>query len=179
MTDRTVRISKYLARHLRHDPAAIGITLDEQGWVPIDELLTAAALHGFPITRAELDTAVSDNDKRRYAISGDRIRASQGHSVRVDLGLPPVEPPHVLYHGTVSRSLAAIRRSGLLPMSRTHVHLSVDRATAVRVGARRGVPVVLVVAAGEMHAAGHTFMVSANGVWLTDAVPPEFLLFPG
>ncbi|MGV9310062.1 RNA 2'-phosphotransferase [Nonomuraea sp. NPDC003727] len=178
MTDRTVRISKYLARHLRHDPAAIGITLDERGWVPIDELLAAAARHGFPITRDELDTVVADNDKRRYAINGDRIRASQGHSVPVDLGLAPVEPPHVLYHGTVGRNLAAIRRSGLLPMTRRHVHLSADRQTAVRVGSRRGVPVVLVVDARAMHTAGYEFVVSANGVWLTDAVPAAYLRFP-
>ncbi|GAA2392587.1 RNA 2'-phosphotransferase [Nonomuraea africana] len=179
MTDRTVRISKYLAKHLRHDPGAIGITLDAQGWVPIDELLDAAARDGFPITRDELSRAVSDNDKQRYAIAGDLIRASQGHSVAVDLGLPPVEPPAILYHGTAPRSLAAIKASGLLPMSRQYVHLSADRATAERVGARRGTPVMLVVASGEMHAGGHEFRVSANGVWLADAVPPEFLRFPG
>ncbi|GAA3470012.1 RNA 2'-phosphotransferase [Nonomuraea roseola] len=174
-----MRISKYLARHLRHDPGAIGITLDAQGWVPIDDLLEAAARHGFPITREELSLVVSDNDKQRYAIEGDQIRASQGHSVAVDLGLEAVEPPEILYHGTVPRSLGAIKASGLLPMSRQHVHLSADRDTAVRVGARRGVPVVLVVAAGEMHAGGHEFRVSANGVWLVAAVPPAFLRFPG
>ncbi|MEU4546272.1 RNA 2'-phosphotransferase [Nonomuraea dietziae] len=178
MKDRTVRISKYLARHLRHDPGAIGITLDAQGWVPIDDLLEAAASHGFPITREELSRVVSDNDKQRYAVEGDLIRASQGHSVAVDLGLEAVEPPEILYHGTAPRSLGAIKASGLLPMSRQYVHLSADRDTAVRVGARRGVPVVLVVAAGEMHAGGHEFRVSANGVWLVAAVPPEFLRFP-
>ncbi|GAA2646160.1 RNA 2'-phosphotransferase [Nonomuraea recticatena] len=144
-----MRISKYLARHLRHDPGAIGITLDAQGWVPIDDLLEAAARHGFPITRQELFLVVSDNDKQRYAIEGDLIRASQGHSVAVDLGLEAVEPPEILYHGTAPLSLGAIKASGLLPMSRQYVHLSADRETAVRVGARRGVPVVLVVAAGR------------------------------
>lgn len=173
-----IRISTYLARHLRHDPERIGLTLDAAGWVPVDDLLDAAAEHGFPITPQELRQVVEANDKRRYAIEDGRIRASQGHSVPVELGLPVVEPPAFLYHGTVARNVAAIRREGLRPMSRHHVHLSPDRETAVRVGARRGVPVVLVVGAGDMHAAGHRFLRSANGVWLADHVPPGYLRFP-
>ncbi|MFB6780171.1 MULTISPECIES: RNA 2'-phosphotransferase [unclassified Streptomyces] len=176
---RTVKVSKYLAKHLRHQPERIGIRLDPHGWVTIDELLRAAARHGFPITRAELDHVVAANDKQRYAIEGDRIRASQGHTVAVDLGLPPSPPPAYLYHGTVGRALDAIRAEGLRPMNRLHVHLSADRETAARVGARRGRPVILSVDAGAMHRAGHLFYVSANGVWLTDSVPPEFLRFPG
>ncbi|MEV8636472.1 RNA 2'-phosphotransferase [Streptosporangium sp. NPDC051023] len=172
---RMVRISKYLAKHLRHQPERIGITLDAHGWVGIDTLLAAAAAHGFPVSRAELERVVADNDKRRYVIDGDRIRASQGHSVAVDLDLPVAEPPTFLYHGTVARNVAAIRAEGLRPMNRHHVHLSPDRETATRVGARRGVPVVLVVDAAAMRAAGHEFRLSANGVWLTDHVPPSFL----
>ncbi|NEC64285.1 RNA 2'-phosphotransferase [Streptomyces sp. SID9727] len=176
---RTVKVSKYLSKHLRHQPERIGLTLDAHGWVPIEELLSAAARHHFPISRAELDHVVASNDKQRFAVDADRIRASQGHTVTVDLGLPPAEPPAYLYHGTVGRSLDAIRAEGLRPMNRTHVHLSPDRETATRVGARRGRPVVLSVDAGAMHRAGHTFWVSANGVWLTDAVPAEFLRLPG
>ncbi|MGW5265164.1 RNA 2'-phosphotransferase [Microbispora sp. NPDC004025] len=172
---RLVRVSKYLAKHLRHQPEAIGIELDAHGWVDVDTLLTAAASHGFPISRAELEQAVAGNDKRRYVIDGGRIRASQGHSVRVDLGLPVVEPPPLLYHGTVARSVEAIRAEGLRPMARHHVHLSPDRETATRVGARRGKPVVLVVDAAAMRTAGHEFRVSANGVWLVDHVPPDFI----
>ncbi|TQS28448.1 RNA 2'-phosphotransferase [Microbispora sp. KK1-11] len=172
---RLVRVSKYLAKHLRHQPERIGIELDAHGWVDIDALLTAAAAHGFPISRAELEQVVADNDKRRYVIEGDRIRASQGHSVPVDLDLPVVAPPPILYHGTVARNVEAIRAEGLRPMARHHVHLSPDRETATRVGARRGKPVVLVVDAAAMHAAGHHFRVSANGVWLVDAVPPHFI----
>ncbi|MFF7340664.1 RNA 2'-phosphotransferase [Streptomyces sp. NPDC008163] len=176
---RTVKVSKYLSKHLRHQPERIGLTLDAHGWVPIEELLSAAARHHFPISRAELDHVVASNDKKRFAVDAGRIRASQGHTVAVDLGLPPAEPPACLYHGTVGRSLDAIRAEGLRPMNRTHVHLSPDRETATSVGARRGRPVVLSVDAGAMHRAGHTFWVSANGVWLTDAVPAEFLRLPG
>ncbi|MEV4289896.1 RNA 2'-phosphotransferase [Nonomuraea bangladeshensis] len=175
MRRRLVRVSKFLARHLRHDPGRIGLNLGPAGWVPVEELLSAAAAHGFPITPAELARVVETDDKRRYVIEDGRIRASQGHSVPVDLGLPPAEPPGVLYHGTVGRFLSAIRREGLRPMGRHHVHLSPDRDTAVRVGARRGAPVVLVVRAGAMHADGHVFHLSANGVWLTGHVPPAYL----
>ncbi|MGI5401506.1 RNA 2'-phosphotransferase [Streptomyces sp. CA-135486] len=176
---RTVKVSKYLSKHLRHQPERIGITLDENGWVEVDELMRAAAAHGFRLTRAELDHVVAVNDKRRFTVDGTRIRANQGHTVEVDLDLSTAEPPASLYHGTVARSLEAIRTEGLRPMNRHHVHLSPDRETATRVGARRGRPVVLSVDAGAMHRAGHAFHVSANGVWLADAVPPEFLRFPG
>ncbi|MGW8970279.1 RNA 2'-phosphotransferase [Streptomyces platensis] len=176
---RSVRLSKYLAKHLRHEPERIGITLDAQGWVPVAELMAAAARHGFPFTREELAAVVAGNDKQRYALDGDRIRANQGHSVPVDLDLPPAVPPAHLFHGTVARSVAAIREEGLRPMSRHAVHLSPDRETATRVGARRGKPVVLTVDTGAMHRAGHVFRVSANGVWLTSRVPAPFLRFPG
>ncbi|ARI53414.1 MULTISPECIES: RNA 2'-phosphotransferase [unclassified Streptomyces] len=172
---RTVKVSKYLSAHLRHRPERIGIALDENGWVDVETLLSAAARHGFPLTRAELDHVVAANDKRRFTVDGDRIRANQGHTVTVDLDLPPAEPPAYLYHGTVAPALDAIRAEGLRPMARHHVHLSPDRETATRVGARRGRPLVLTVDAGAMHRAGHVFRVSANGVWLADAVPPEFL----
>lgn len=173
-----MKVSKYLSKHLRHRPERIGITLDEGGWVEIDTLIAAAEAHGFRLTRKELDHVVATNDKRRFAIEGTRIRASQGHSVEVDLGLPPATPPAYLFHGTVARNLDAIRTAGLSPMNRHDVHLSADRETANRVGARRGRPVVLSVDAAAMHRDGHVFHLSANGVWLTRAVPPRYLSFP-
>ncbi|MGW1211770.1 RNA 2'-phosphotransferase [Streptomyces sp. NPDC002499] len=175
---RTVKVSKYLSKHLRHQPERIGLTLDEAGWVEIDVLIAAAAAHGFRFTRDELDHVVAANDKQRFAVDGTRIRASQGHSVEVDLGLPTATPPPYLYHGTVAANLDAIRAEGLRPMNRHDVHLSPDRETATRVGARRGRPVVLSVDTAAMHRDGHEFQVSANGVWLTKAVPAEYLRFP-
>ncbi|WP_333755860.1 RNA 2'-phosphotransferase [Streptomyces sp. IBSBF 3352] len=175
---RTVKVSKYLSKHLRHQPERIGLVLDEGGWVEIDTLIAAARTHGFSFTRDELDHVVAANDKKRFAVDGTRIRASQGHSVEVDLGLDPATPPPYLYHGTVAAHLGAIRAEGLRPMNRHDVHLSPDRETATRVGARRGRPVVLSVDTGAMHRDGHVFHVSANGVWLTKAVPPEYLRFP-
>lgn len=168
----TIRISKRLARHLRHDPAAIGLTLSPDGWAPVEQLLRA-----LKITREQLDEVVETNNKRRFAFdeTGTRIRASQGHSVDVDLGLADAVPPDVLYHGTVAKFLDAILREGLRPMNRHAVHLSATVDTARVVGARRGKPVILRVDAAGLAAAGHAFQVSANGVWLTAAVPPEYL----
>lgn len=174
---RMVKVSKFLSRSLRHQPERIGITLDAAGWVAVDDLLAACRARGFAVSRAELGLVVEHNDKQRFALSedGTRIRASQGHTVEVDLGLAAAEPPAELFHGTVGRVVDAIMAEGLLPMSRHDVHLSPDVETARRVGARRGRPVVLVVDAGRMHTDGHTFRVSDNGVWLVPAVPAEYL----
>ncbi|WP_329058403.1 RNA 2'-phosphotransferase [Amycolatopsis sp. NBC_01480] len=179
--EQRTRISKRLSRHLRHDPAAIGLTLDPAGWAEVDTLLACLARHGAPVTRAELAEVVTHNAKRRFAFddTGTRIRASQGHSVAVDLELTATTPPAVLYHGTATRFAAAIFAEGLRPMRRHAVHLSATVDTAVAVGTRHGKPLVLRVDAAAMAAAGHEFQVSANGVWLTASVPPEFLTTAG
>ncbi|MFD6951890.1 RNA 2'-phosphotransferase [Nocardiopsis sp. TSRI0078] len=172
-----VRASKFLARVLRHDPGRAGIRLDPQGWAGVDELLAGCRRSGTRLSREALREIVDTNDKRRFVLSpdGTRIRAQQGHSVDVDLGLEPRTPPALLHHGTVGRFLPAITTEGLRPMRRHDVHLSPDAETARRVGARRGAPVVLTVAAGRMHDDGHVFRVTGNGVWLVAAVPPEYL----
>lgn len=174
---RLIKTSKYLSRHLRHDPGRLGLTLEPGGWVAVDDLLRACAAHSFALTRAELDEVVAQNDKRRFSFdaSGTRIRANQGHSVDVDLGLAATRPPAVLFHGTNEGSVDAIMGDGLSRMGRHHVHLSPDVPTAVRVGGRRGRPVVLQVDANRMAADGHDFFVSDNGVWLTDEVPARYL----
>ncbi|RYY11567.1 MAG: RNA 2'-phosphotransferase [Cytophagaceae bacterium] len=171
------RLSKFLSQHLRHQPQAIGLTLQEGGWANVPDLLVACAAHGHPLTRDELEAIVEDNDKQRFAFdeAGQRIRAQQGHSVAVDLQLAPAEPPAVLYHGTVPAALPAIRAAGLQKMKRHHVHLSPDEATARRVGQRRGQPTLLAVDAAALHAAGGVFFKSGNGVWLVDTVPPQYL----
>jgi putative RNA 2'-phosphotransferase len=174
---RLVRVSKYLSKHLRHEPERLGLALEVGGWVAIDDLLAATARDRFAISRAELDEVVARSDKQRFAIdeTGTRIRANQGHSVEVDLELQPVPPPAVLYHGTGRGSVPAILQSGLKKMARHHVHLSADTATATRVGARHGQPVVFAVDAAAMQRDGFTFFCSANGVWLVDHVPALYL----
>ena len=160
---------------LRHRPDLVGIRLDAGGWVDVDELLAALAASGRPMTRAQLERIVATSDKQRFALENGRIRANQGHSVAVDLGLEPVDPPPVLFHGTPERNVEAILREGLRRGSRHHVHLSPDVATATRVGARRGRPRVLEVDAAAMARDGFVFLRSANGVWLVDEVPSAYL----
>jgi putative RNA 2'-phosphotransferase len=145
--------------------------------VRVDDLLAACERAGFAITREELDAAVAEPTKRRYAYDAarERVRAVQGHSVEVELGYAPAIPPEVLYHGTHPGAVDAILAEGLRPMGRRHVHLSPDVDTARTVGARRGRPVVLTVGAGDLHRAGHPFFRAENGVWLTDSVPAERL----
>lgn len=159
---RLITVSKYLAKHLRHAPHELGLTLQPGGWLAVDELLAAAESHGFPISYDELVEVVETNDKRRFAFdgTGDLIRANQGHSVEVDLQLEEREPPEELYHGTVERSLPSILAGGLNKGRRHHVRLSKDLETARRVGARRGKTVILEIAAGRMYREGCTFFVS-------------------
>lgn len=175
----TTHISKFLSLVLRHEPEAAHITLDSAGWVEIDVLLAGCAKAGRAISRDDLEHVVVTNAKKRFEFSTDgmRIRASQGHSVEVELEYAPCLPPPVLYHGTATRFLDSIRAQGLLKMQRHHVHLSAEIKVTMDVGARHGKPVLLTILAGEMHAAGHVFYRSTNGVWLVEHVPTHFIRF--
>lgn len=172
-----VKKSKFLSLILRHKPEVVGLTLDENGWVDVDLLLQAIQQHNRSLTRAELNEIVATNNKKRFAISedGERIRASQGHSLNVDLEFQPQTPPDVLYHGTAVRFLPSVREKGLQKMNRQHVHLSATAETAANVGSRHGKPAILLVDAKSMHANGFGFFLSENGVWLTDHVPNQYL----
>lgn len=172
--------SKFLSWVLRHRPELIGLALDPQGWADIKELLAGARAHGVPLTHALLLDVVAKSDKQRFALSddGQRIRAQQGHSLAIDLNLTPQTPPGSLFHGTATRAIAAIRQQGLRAGNRQYVHLSALAATALTVGKRHGQPLVITVRALAMHEQGYSFLLTANGIWLTRAVPTEFLEFP-
>ena len=179
MEKRLVQISKFLSLVLRHQPEVIGVELDENGWVDVDELLEKVNASGRQVDRKLLTEVVEKNDKKRFKFSGDRqrIRASQGHSIEVNLKLEPQAPPIVLFHGTAKRNLESILRSGLRRQKRQHVHLSIDRITAHKVGSRHGSPVVLRIDSQKMHEDGHVFYLSDNHVWLTDEVPPQYISY--
>jgi len=176
-TAKLTTISKFLSLVLRHEPERIGLTLDPAGWAIVEDLLTKAAAAGRGFSRDDLHEIIATNDKQRFALSedGQRIRANQGHSISIELGLPVVTPPHVLYHGTATRFADAILRSGLDRQARHHVHLTQHRDTAVLVGRRHGRPLVLRIDARRMAEQGHEFHCTANGVWLVAQVPPEFI----
>jgi putative RNA 2'-phosphotransferase len=172
------QLSKFLSFVLRHQPEAIGLSLDQQGWASVEDLIAKGNTAGTQFSREDLLRVVETSDKKRFSLSddGQRIRAAQGHSVAVELGLSPQEPPSVLYHGTATRFVASILAGGLTPQTRQQVHLSMDEATARRVGQRHGEPAIFRVEAGRMHANGFKFFIADNGVWLTDHVPAEFLV---
>ncbi|TAL15095.1 MAG: RNA 2'-phosphotransferase [Aquabacterium sp.] len=175
--DKLVSASKFLSLVLRHEPQRLGLQPDAAGWVAISTLLEKLAAAGRPLSPQALRELVASSDKQRFALSEDGlcIRANQGHSIEVDLALPPAQPPARLYHGTATRFLPTILEEGLRRMARHHVHLSQDLDVALNVGARHGTPAILMVAAARMHADGHRFFRSGNGVWLVEAVPPAYL----
>ncbi len=179
MANQLESTSKFLSYVLRHQPDAIGLKLDAEGWAEMSELIALSNSNGRNLTAELINEVVATNDKKRFAFSDDetKIRANQGHSVAVELGLNPVTPPDVLYHGTATRFLGSIREKGLISGSRRHVHLSAEIATAIDVGRRHGKPTVLTIESSEMHSLGHEFFISSNGVWLTSAVPVDFLIF--
>ncbi len=170
-----IKKSKFLSLILRHNPQRVGIALDDQGYACVKELLEKINL-----TFDELTYVVENNNKKRFAFNNDltKIRASQGHSLKVDLKFKPVEPPELLYHGTSTKNIGLIKENGLIKMNRQHVHLSKDEATAVNVGSRHGKPVVLKVLSGKMQSEKYEFYYSENKVWLTDNVPVKYIVFP-
>jgi len=171
------QISKLMSLILRHDPTKAGLTLEEGGWVLIDDLLVGLGRLGHPVSREKLRDIVNTSEKKRFTLSSDgvRIRAAQGHSAFVDLGLQPREPPAILFHGTAARVVEIILAEGLKPMSRNHVHLSLDQDTARAVGMRHGRPVILEISSGSMYSEGKNFYLADNGIWLTERVEPRFL----
>ncbi|MGB3405824.1 MAG: RNA 2'-phosphotransferase [Microcoleaceae cyanobacterium] len=178
-SNRLVKISKYLSKHLRHQPQRLKLELEPGGWVSVEQLLAACNTHHFPLCQAELEEVVIQNDKQRFSFDNNktRIRANPGDSIAIDLQLEPRIPPSLLYHGTGQALINLIQQQGLLKMSRHHVHLSKDIETAYQVGTRKGNPVIFKVDTMTMDKAGYSFYCSDNGVWLTDFVPPEYLSY--
>jgi putative RNA 2'-phosphotransferase len=177
INQRQIKVSKYLSKHLRHQPERLGLELLAGGWVNVEQLLAAAAVNGFEISLAELRQVVTNSDKQRFAFNdaGDLIRANQGHSIEVDLQLTAKTPPGILYHGTHLKAIEPILATGLDKMSRHHVHLTTDLNMAHQVGGRRGKSAVLVVNAIAMIDDGYEFYCTDNDVWLVDTVPPQYL----
>lgn len=174
---RCSKVSKYLSKHLRHQPERLGLELLPGGWVEVDRLLLAAETSGFEISRQELEVVVQTNDKQRFSFdsSGKLIRANQGHSTTVDLQLPVQSPPAILYHGTHLGAVEFILIEGLQKMSRHHVHLTTNLTAAYQVGGRHGKSIVLAINASAMECDGDNFYRTDNDVWLVDAVAPKYL----
>lgn len=180
MNEKTAKsVSKFLSLVLRHSPETIGLKLDENGWADVEELIAKCSKNGNSLNAELLDYVVENNDKKRFAFNEDKtkIRASQGHSISVELNMKEAEPSEFLYHGTVGKFMESIKLEGLQKMSRQHVHLSKDKETAIKVGSRRGAPQILTVRSGAMYRDGFKFYLSENNVWLTAEVPAKYIEF--
>lgn len=178
MSKTSSEISKFLSYALRHQPEAIGLSLDKEGWATISDLILCSVKKGYAIDQTLLRQIVDGSDKKRFTISDDslRIRAAQGHSTQqVSIDYPEKTPPEYLYHGTATRFMPAIREQGLIPLSRQYVHLSSDEDTAIQVGQRHGKPIVLKIQSQTMYEQGFRFFQADNGVWLTVSVPFRFV----
>ncbi len=174
------RASKFLSLVLRHKPETIDLNMDVNGWAEVEELLLKLEQSDVKLSLESLQAIVANNDKKRFAFSSDlkKIRASQGHSLNIDLNLKKSTPPAILFHGTAEKNIGSIKEKGLLKGERQHVHLSTDIETARKVGSRHGKPVVLKVSSEEMHISEIVFYKSKNGVWLTNRVQPRYIAFP-
>lgn len=168
-----VKVSKYLSLLLRHNPEKEDLIIDKNGWVSVSEILNKLNL-----TIQELDIVVNENNKKRFEYNDikTKIRARQGHSIKVDVELKKTIPPFELYHGTSKSFESSIRKTGIDKRNRLHVHLSEDFETAVNVGSRKSNNiVVLTIKARAMYTDGFIFYLSNNGVWLTDHVPSKYI----
>lgn len=174
--EKLAQLSKFISLILRHKPETINITVDEHGWADVDELIAGINHTGKKISLPILKEIVANDSKQRYSFNQDDtlIRANQGHSISVDVELTEQEPPKFLYHGTASRFIGSIEKEGLKPMSRLYVHLSKDIDTAIKVGERHGIPVVLKIYSGDMYQDGHKFYISENGVWLVKKIGTKY-----
>jgi len=172
-----ITLSKFLSLVLRHKPETIGIQLDDNGWTDVQTLITKSGGYGIQFDFEILKHIVDTNSKKRFAFNEafTQIRASQGHSVTVELGYTDKEPPEILYHGTAEKTVPLIRATGLGKQKRLHVHLSDNVETATAVGQRHGKPIVIEVLARQMYGDGFKFYLSDNNVWLTDSVPAKYL----
>jgi len=171
------KISKFLSLVLRHNPETIGVNLDENGWVNTNELIDKSNSYGIKFDFETLAHIVETNSKKRFAFNPDstKIRASQGHSLNVELGYEKKKPPEFLFHGTAEKSVNSIFKNGLERRNRQHVHLSIDLETATKVGQRHGKPFIFKVSAEQMEKDEYEFFISDNGVWLTEHVPTKYL----
>ena len=175
-----VDLSKEISYALRHAPWKYELELDEQGFVPIAQLLhtlNESNSYEREITQADLEQIIKQSDKKRHEIVGDKIRALYGHTLPQIIKKEPGIPPTILYHGTTHKALPQILQSGLKPMQRQYVHLSVDIETATSVGKRRDSnPIILKINADAAQKAGIQFFIGNEKVWLCKEMPKEFFL---
>lgn len=176
-SEEDIRVSKFISLILRHKPEEIGLKLDEYGYINVLDLINGINKKGYKLTVVDFERIVKEDDKQRYSFNEDktRIKANQGHSIKVNLKLKPMKPPEILYHGTATMFSDSIRKEGIKKQNRQYVHLSTDVETAANVGKRHGELFIFSISSKQMYEDGYKFYLSDNNVWLTDYVPAKYL----
>ena len=178
--DNDVKLGRFISLILRHKPETKDLKLDKNGWADTKELIEKISKSGREIDFKTLERIVNENNKKRYSFNETKtkIRAVQGHSIKVNLELKEVVPPAILYHGTAFKNLENIKKQGIKKMNRQHVHLSADVETAKNVATRHsGKYIILEIDTVTMLKENYKFYLSENKVWLTDFVPSKFIKF--
>ena len=177
------RLSKFLSLVLRHRPDDFDIALDSNGFTDADALFAVVkskykGKYSYEDV-VRVTTTPAQDGKMRFELVDGRIRARYGHNKRVEaIAYQPVTPPEILYHGTPQTAVAAIRREGLSAQQRQYVHMATTVERATSVGARHGKPILLKVRARVAHEAGVAFFQADDEHYLTQSLPPEFIIFP-
>lgn len=177
---RETELSKTISYALRHRPEEFNIVLDSEGFTNINALIENIKKHSkkwLEVTLEDMKEIVEKDEKGRYEIKGDQIRAVYGHSVKGKIDKVTVTPPEILYHGTTPESAKKILEQGLKSMSRQYVHLSKDLDTAIMVAKRRTkTPVVLTVLSEKAYKDGFSFYYESNGIYLSDSIPGKYII---
>lgn len=169
-------LSRFLSYVLRHEPGDAGLALSDDGWTDRSAVVDAVRDEYEWATGASVSAVVATDPKGRFEVDDDRIRASYGHSVDVDLDATDHPVPDTLYHATAPDAVPAILEEGVKPMDRQRVHLTDDREEALDVGRRHAAdPVLLKVDAAGLLDTGRDVTKRGTHVYTTDRVSPEFV----
>ncbi len=175
-------ISRMLAGILRHFPEKFGVRLDEKGWASIYDIVKGIKRkhRRFRWLKVRhIEALVLTDDKGRYQLDMEnkKVRATYGHSIKVDLSDLPMEGiPDTLYYPTTEEELEFIQEIGLKPGDRKWVHLSKTYEDAYIAGRHRvDEPVILEINAKEAIQNGYPIYVAARTVFISNEIPPEFI----
>ncbi|MBU7013045.1 MAG: RNA 2'-phosphotransferase [Theionarchaea archaeon] len=164
-------VSKYMSYVLRHHPPE---TMMKNGFLPLDDLLRLVQKK-YDVDIKFIQSVVKSDEKERFQIRNNKIRAIYGHSVPVLIPLPEADID-ILYHGTTENAAHHILKEGLQSKGRQKVHLSPTVKVAVEVGKRKCKnPVVLQINVRKASKEGVPIEKASDLVYVADFIPPEYI----
>ena len=179
MNKKLIDVSKTISYALRHRPNEFGLSLDKEGWVDFEVFCRALASYKHPVyvDKETIEKIITESDKKRFELINGKIRATYGHSIDTKIEFKKSIPPNILFHGISYKAYVLICFDGLKPMISPYVHLSIDAATARKVGSRHDRnPVIVVINSSKMYSDGFKFFHSTNdGTWMCESVPSNYI----